>query len=68
MWPVCAARIVVLTRVRSLVSAGGVHRGLAGERVHDILCPAGPGLAPSAYSRSNDTAANHEIARVAVAL
>ena len=42
MWPICAARIVVLTRVRSLVFAGGVHRGLAGERVHDIVCPAGP--------------------------
>ena len=34
--------------VRSLVFAGGVHRGLAGERVHDIACSASPGLAPSA--------------------
>ena len=47
-WLICAARIVVLTRVRSLVFAGGVHRGLAGERVHGSVCPAGPGLAPSA--------------------
>ena len=34
--------------VRSLVFAGGVHRGLAGERVHDVAGAAGPGLAPSA--------------------
>ena len=34
--------------IRSLVVAGGVHRGLAGERVHDIACSASPGLAPSA--------------------
>ena len=31
-----------------LVFAGGVHRGLAGEGVHDIACSASPGLAPSA--------------------
>jgi hypothetical protein len=45
---ICAARIVLLTRIRSLVFAGGVHRGLAGERAHDIACSASPGLAPSA--------------------